>query len=189
MSLTGNAKAKETLRGKINGLKTIHGYSAYEVAVVEGFRGTEEEWLQSLKGEQGEQGIRGERGIQVSYDETTQTLHITGGEEGSEGAYVVSIEQTKTSTASNGVNEITVKRSDGSKNVIYIRNGGKGSDGYSFIGLRYDEGMEKWMQMIDYGGTIVESVVDAPSIYSKEHIDAMLNDYVNALAAKIGGSA
>ena len=75
MSLTGNIKSGGTLKGKINGLKTIHGYSAYEVAVIEGFRGTKEEWLASLKGEKGD---RGERGIQAHYDEETKTLFITG---------------------------------------------------------------------------------------------------------------
>ena len=37
------------VRGKLSGLKTIHGYSAYEVAVINGFSGTEKEWLDSLR--------------------------------------------------------------------------------------------------------------------------------------------
>lgn len=53
MSLTGNAQGGYNLRGKLNGLKTIHGYSAYEVAVINGFSGTEEEWLESLKPKKG----------------------------------------------------------------------------------------------------------------------------------------
>ena len=53
MSLTGKAKADE-LRGKINGLEIIKGYSAYEIALIHGFEGTEEEWLASLKGEKGD---------------------------------------------------------------------------------------------------------------------------------------
>ena len=53
MSLTGNATANKLLRGNVNGLKTINGYSAYEVAVIQGFSGTEEEWLASLRGEPG----------------------------------------------------------------------------------------------------------------------------------------
>lgn len=61
------------------------GLSAYEVAVEEGFEGTLEEWLDSLKGEVGEQGEDGERGItpllrinpqtnmwEVSYDSGSQ---------------------------------------------------------------------------------------------------------------------
>jgi len=38
------------------------GKSAYQVAVQNGFTGTEKEWLQSLKGEQGPAGPQGERG-------------------------------------------------------------------------------------------------------------------------------
>ncbi len=38
------------LRGKLKLLDAIMGYSAYEVAVLNGFEGTEEEWLESLKG-------------------------------------------------------------------------------------------------------------------------------------------
>lgn len=56
MSLKGNAEGK-TLQGKINSLKTIHGYSAYELAVINGFSGTEEEWLASLKGDKGDSYI------------------------------------------------------------------------------------------------------------------------------------
>lgn len=51
MSLQGNTNGK-TLRGSINQLKDANrGYSAYEVAVLNGFVGTEEEWLESLKGD------------------------------------------------------------------------------------------------------------------------------------------
>ena len=40
------------------------GKSAYEIAVDNGFEGTEEEWLASLKGERGETGAQGVRGPQ-----------------------------------------------------------------------------------------------------------------------------
>lgn len=50
MSLTGNVTADKLLRGKINGLEKIRGYSAYEIALINGFKGTEEEWLDSLNG-------------------------------------------------------------------------------------------------------------------------------------------
>lgn len=38
------------------------GKSAYEIAVEHGFEGTEEEWLESLKGEKGDPGEQGEKG-------------------------------------------------------------------------------------------------------------------------------
>ena len=37
-------------------LELIRGYSAYQVALNEGFEGTEKEWLESLKGEKGDKG-------------------------------------------------------------------------------------------------------------------------------------
>lgn len=40
------------------------GKSAYQVAVENGFVGTEAEWLESLIGPQGEQGIQGPQGVQ-----------------------------------------------------------------------------------------------------------------------------
>ena len=49
MSLTGKAATDQKLRGKINRLYELRGYSAYEIALIHGFKGTEEEWLESLK--------------------------------------------------------------------------------------------------------------------------------------------
>ena len=40
----------------------LYGKSAYDLAVKDGFEGSEEEWLASLKGEQGIQGVQGEPG-------------------------------------------------------------------------------------------------------------------------------
>lgn len=53
MSLEGKAKDGGKVKGKINRLNMIRGYSAYEVAVINGFEGTEEEWLASLRNETG----------------------------------------------------------------------------------------------------------------------------------------
>lgn len=40
------------------------GASAYEIAVANGFEGSEVEWLESLKGEQGPKGEKGDTGVQ-----------------------------------------------------------------------------------------------------------------------------
>lgn len=40
---------KHNLEGEISKPKEIRGYSAYEIAVINGFNGTEEEWLDSIK--------------------------------------------------------------------------------------------------------------------------------------------
>ncbi len=48
----------------INISEATNGLSAYQIAVENGYIGTEAEWLLSLKGETGEQGPQGEQGIQ-----------------------------------------------------------------------------------------------------------------------------
>lgn len=57
----------ENIQGQLYVAGT-RGYSAYEIAVQNGFVGTENEWLESLKGEQGEQGVEGKSSYQVAVD-------------------------------------------------------------------------------------------------------------------------
>ena len=56
-----------SLLGQLHLMET-RGYSAYEVAVINGFEGTEEEWLASLVGPQGPQGPDGKSAYQVAVD-------------------------------------------------------------------------------------------------------------------------
>lgn len=67
------------------------GRSAYQVAVDNGFKGTEREWLKSLKGEQGVQGEQGEQGVQGEQGE--QGIQGERGERGEHGysAYEVAV--------------------------------------------------------------------------------------------------
>ena len=50
MSVQGNAESYVKLRGSLSNPDLIVGKSAYEIAVRNGFEGTEEEWLASLHG-------------------------------------------------------------------------------------------------------------------------------------------
>ena len=47
MSVTTNTEARENIVGDIHIPERIHGYSAYELAVKNGFKGSLEEWLYS----------------------------------------------------------------------------------------------------------------------------------------------
>ena len=80
---------KETTLPLIEGL----GKSAYAIAVTHGFRGTEQEWLDSLKGLQGPQGEPGPKGDPFRYEDFTpdQLAALKGpkgdkGEDGRDGA-------------------------------------------------------------------------------------------------------
>lgn len=54
-SLKGNATAENLLKGKINGADVIY-IDTYNIAVKNGYEGTIDEWLASLKGEKGDSG-------------------------------------------------------------------------------------------------------------------------------------
>jgi hypothetical protein len=54
-----------------NGLKGEDGKSAYEIAQENGFEGSEEEWLESLKGPMGPAGPQGEKGEPFKYEDFT----------------------------------------------------------------------------------------------------------------------
>ena len=62
------------------------GKSAYSIAVAHGFRGTEQEWLDSLKGLQGPQGEPGLKGDPFTYaDFTAEQLEALKGPKGDKG--------------------------------------------------------------------------------------------------------
>ena len=73
---------KETTIPLIEGL----GKSAYAIAVAHGFRGTEQEWLDSLKGLQGPQGEPGSKGDPFRYEDfTPEQLEALKGPKGDKG--------------------------------------------------------------------------------------------------------
>lgn len=58
------------------GQKGDDGKSAYEIAVENGFEGTEQEWLEALKGEDGKDGRDGNDGVSV-VNATSDGVNIT----------------------------------------------------------------------------------------------------------------
>lgn len=64
INLMGALPNGEKMSGHLATVFGKDGASAYEVAVKNGFEGTEEEWLLSLKGEKGDVGEKGEKGEQ-----------------------------------------------------------------------------------------------------------------------------
>ncbi len=66
--------------------QTVAGLSAYEVAVDNGFSGTEAEWLESLRGDAGVQGISGLDGL------SAYQLWILAGNEGTEADFINSLQ-------------------------------------------------------------------------------------------------
>lgn len=81
-------QGEQGIPGK-DGADGLDGLSAYELAVEQGYKGSLDEWLASLKGEQGIQGETGEQGIQG-----------VAGKDGSDGlsAYEIAVQNGFTGT-------------------------------------------------------------------------------------------
>lgn len=81
--IKGKLSTEQNLKGSLDIAHGIDGKSAYEVAVKNGFEGTEAEWLDSLKGDKGEP---------FTYEDFTdeQLLSLKGekGDTGNSGVYV-----------------------------------------------------------------------------------------------------
>ena len=86
ITIVGYRSETESLSGMIKeSTRGARGYSAYEIAVQEGYVGTEEEWLASLKGDPGDPGEPGEPGepgkdgssVTVATEQTEDGCEIT----------------------------------------------------------------------------------------------------------------
>ena len=96
MSLNGRLYSDKEIRGRISGVNVIHT-DAYEIALRNGFEGTVEEWLESMRGEpgtpgdpftyedftpeqlaalKGEQGIPGASGVHIGSDTPPDTANV-----------------------------------------------------------------------------------------------------------------
>ena len=75
-----DGKTSATLHNGANGEKGTDGKSAYQIAVEQGYQGSESDWLSSLKGDKGEKGNTGAKG--------------NPGQDGAEGksAYAIAVE-------------------------------------------------------------------------------------------------
>ena len=83
LGLTGNeslALSKRYTQEVVEGHGFIQGKSAYEIAVENGFVGTEQEWLESLEGAPGPEGPEGPQGPQGEKGEGSVFFEDIGNE-------------------------------------------------------------------------------------------------------------
>lgn len=104
------------------------GASAYEIAVENGYTGTEAEWLSSLKGEKGDAGEQGIQGIQGEKGDTGAAgkdgMNGTDGTDGRDGANGFSPTATVTETDAGAVISITDKNGT---TTATVKNGTSGT--------------------------------------------------------------
>ena len=113
-NLQGSINTKINLSGGLFPMGT-KGYSAYEVAVQEGFVGTVDEWLASLKGDTGETGPKGDKG-DTGVDGQSATITIgtvTTGDAGTDASV------TNSGTETNAIFDFVIPKGE---NAIGLNN-------------------------------------------------------------------
>lgn len=101
------------------------GASAYDIAVENGFEGTEEEWLASLKGDTGDSAY--EIAVSVGYEGTEEEwVESLKGETGDAGVGVASIELTSGDGSPGTTDTYTVTLTNGDITTINVYNGRDG---------------------------------------------------------------
>lgn len=93
-----SAYAEKINNMNVSGTKGEPGASAYEIAVKNGFQGTEAEWLLSLKGEKGEQGeagVSGSTGADGSDGLSAYEVALNNGFIGTEAEWLLSLKGEK----------------------------------------------------------------------------------------------
>ena len=145
-TIMGNLTGKANLTGNVDTKIGRDGYSAYEVAVKHGFEGTEEEWLESLKGEKGADGT-----VDFSELSPEQMESIKGkdgvdgkdgidGKDGSDG-----VSPTVSVATITGGHRVSINDASGTKSfdVMDGSDGSDGKDGYTPVkGKDYFDGVD-----------------------------------------------
>ena len=174
------------------------GYSAYEVAVKNGYTGTEAEWLETLKGEKGEKGEPGANGSDGKPGKdgvdgangadgkpgvnglSAYELAAKNGFTGNESSWLASLkgdkgdQGPKGNDGQNGVNGVDGK--DGlSAYSIAVKNGYSGTE---------EEWVNKWLR-----GTIVSADVNDDGFMSMTDINGNVINTNLAPIAKAASSA
>lgn len=92
ITITSTAPAGPAGPAGTNGTNGADGLSAYDIAVSEGFSGTESQWLDSLRGPQ---GIQGEAGDTGAAGQSAYALAVALGFVGTEAQWIASLKGVK----------------------------------------------------------------------------------------------
>ena len=90
------------LHNGANGEKGTDGKSAYQIAVEQGYQGSESDWLSSLKGDKGNTGAKGNPGQDGADGKSAYAIAVEHGYEDSEEKWLLSLKGEKGDTGERG---------------------------------------------------------------------------------------
>ena len=97
-----DGETSATLHHGANGEKGTDGKSAYQIAVEQGYQGSESDWLSSLKGDKGNTGAKGNPGQDGADGKSAYAIAVEHGYEDSEDEWLLSLKGEKGDTGERG---------------------------------------------------------------------------------------
>ena len=103
-----DGETSATLHNGANGEKGTDGKSAYQIAVEQGYQGSESDWLSSLKGDKGDKGEKGNTGAKGNPGQdgaegkSAYAIAVEHGYEASEDEWLLSLKGEKGDTGERG---------------------------------------------------------------------------------------
>lgn len=152
----------------------------YSLAVLDGFEGSLDDFIQSQKGEKGDKGDKGDTGEKGSKgdkgdkgDTGTQGPKGNTGSAGQDGVGILKVEQTTTSHASEGENIITVTLTNGNTYTFSVFNGEKGADGSGGGGV--EQIQSDWTQSDNTKKDYIKNKPSLAAVATSGSYDDLLN--------------
>ena len=147
-----DGETSATLHNGANGEKGSDGKSAYQIAVEQGYQGSESDWLSSLKGDKGEKGntgAKGNPGQDGAEGKSAYAIAVEHGYEDSEEKWLLSLKGEKGDTGERG------EKGDA---------GVDGKDGFSPIANVVKDGSITTITITDKNGTTTVTLTEGAAV-------------------------
>ena len=165
-----DGETSATLHNGANGEKGSDGKSAYQIAVEQGYQGSESDWLSSLKGDKGEKGntgAKGNPGQDGADGKSAYAIAVEHGYEDSEEKWLLSLKGEKGDTGERGEKGDTGDR--GLQGVPGEKGekgdaGVAGKDGFSPIANVVKDGSVITITITDKSGTTTVTLTEGAAV-------------------------
>ena len=144
-----DGETSATLHNGANGEKGSDGKSAYQIAVEQGYQGSESDWLSSLKGDKGNTGAKGNPGQDGADGKSAYAIAVEHGYEDSEEKWLLSLKGEKGDTGERG------EKGDA---------GVDGKDGFSPIANVVKDGSITTITITDKNGTTTVTLTEGAAV-------------------------
>ncbi len=178
-----DGETSATLHNGANGEKGSDGKSAYQIAVEQGYQGSESDWLSSLKGDKGEKGntgAKGNPGQDGTDGKSAYAIAVEHGYENSEDEWLLSLKGEKGDPGDRGLQGVPGEK--GEKGDAGVA----GKDGFSPIANVVKDGSVITITITDKNGTTTVTLTEGAAVdltpYAKvNYVDEKVQELSDSL--------